>query len=104
MSTQRISAGQTPPEATAWQPYPSADGPGIYVDVDTRAGKFSSTPIYVTSLGGREKHWVTAGATSIYNATATGFRVYVRRLNGAALTPDEARSLKWHINWYGIEG
>jgi len=36
--------------------------------------------------------------------TPTGFRVYVRWSDGSALTPAQANSLQWHINWLGVEG
>jgi hypothetical protein len=42
MATQRIASGQTPPGATAWQVYSAT---GIFVDIDTTAGKFSSAPV-----------------------------------------------------------
>jgi hypothetical protein len=102
MATQRIASGKTTPGSTAWQPYIGAT-PGIYVDVNTSAGKFSAPPVYITSLGGNSGNWQTTGATSIYQATATGFRVYVRWANGAALTPATANSYQWHINWIGME-
>lgn len=73
------------------------------VDVNTSAGKFSATPSYVTSLGGNNRHWATTGGTSVYLETATGFRVYVRWSDGAALTPAMANSYQWHINWIGME-
>jgi len=101
MSTQRIASGQTPKGTTAWQVYSPN---GIFVDVNTTTGKFASTPVYVTSIGGDSSHWATAGATSIYNATATGFRVYVKWIDNGSLTPAQANSLGWYINWYGIEG
>jgi hypothetical protein len=108
MATQRIASGQTPPGATAWQPYPA--GNGIFVDVNTTSGKFSSAPAYVTSIGGVSSHWNTTGASSVYGPnvvgtlpTATGFRVYIRWADGAALTPAQANGFKWHINWIGME-
>jgi hypothetical protein len=106
MATQRIASGQTPQGATAWQVYSPS---GIMVDIDTSAGKFSSVPVYITSIGGRTRHWSTTGASSIYptppalHATATGFRVYVRWANGGPLTPAMAISYGWHINWIGME-
>ncbi len=107
MATHRIASGQTKPGGTAWTVY-TADG--IYVDVDTTSGKFTSVPAYVTSLGGTSSHWATTGATSIYGPnvidtlpTATGFRVYVRWANGGNLTPAQANGFKWHINWIGME-
>jgi hypothetical protein len=96
----RIASGQTPPGATAWQVYSPT---GILLDVDTRAGNFAAVPVYVASLGGSSSHWSTTGATSIYNAAPTGFRVYVRWADGSALTPAQANQLQWHINWIGME-
>ncbi|MGB8190774.1 MAG: hypothetical protein WCF67_02590 [Chitinophagaceae bacterium] len=101
MTTQRIASGQTPQGRTAWQVY-SANG--IFLDVDTRSGKFSSAPVYLTSIGGTSSHWSTTGATSIYLPTATGFRIYVRWVDAASLTPATANAFGWHINWIGIEG
>src|ERR1051325_1445984 len=100
MATQRIASGQTPPGATAWQPYVGGTN-GIYVDINTTAGKFSATPVYITSIGGKTNHWATTGATSIYpippatSPTATGFRVYVRYIDGSAITPATANSYGW---------
>jgi hypothetical protein len=95
-------SGSTTPGATNWQPYPG--NTGIYLDVDTRAGKFTTTPKYFTSLGGASSHWATTGVTSIYTPSPTGFRVYVRWSDGSTLTPAQANSLQWHVNWLGVEG
>lgn len=100
MATHRIASGKTTPGATAWQVYSPN---GIFVDVNTSAGKFPAAPVYVTSIGGISSHWATTGATSVYSATATGFRVYVRWVDGSPLTPAQANSLQWHINWIGME-
>jgi hypothetical protein len=100
-SKTRIASGRTMPGATAWQQYPG--GAGIYVDVDTSAAQLTITPVYVTSLGGNSSHWATTGASSVYQATATGFRVYVRWDDGGPLTPATAHGFQWHINWIGME-
>ena len=97
----KIASGSTTPGSTNWQPY--AGNTGIYLDVDTSAGKFTTTPKYITSLGGNSSHWATTGATAIYTPSPTGFRVFVRWSNGSALTPAQANSFQWHINWLGIE-
>jgi phage baseplate assembly protein gpV len=94
-------SGSTTPGSTNWQPYPG--NTGIYLDVDTGAGKFTSTPKYFTSLGGNSSHWATTGVTSIYTPSPTGFRVYVRWTDGSTLTPAQANSLQWHVNWLGVE-
>src|SRR5258705_3852714 len=99
MAVIRIGSGQTRAGSTSWLVY----GPsGIYVDVNTSSAGFTTTPVYVTSIGGNSSHWSTTGATSIYNATATGFRVYVRWVDGAPLTPATANGFQWRINWLGI--
>ena len=100
MSNQRIASGKTPQGSTAWLQYTSN---GIYVDVNTSAGNFSTTPVYITSIGGTSSHWATTGATSIYFPTATGFRVYVKWSDSSPLTVEQANTYGWHINWIGIE-
>src|SRR5262245_49484797 len=103
MSTTRIASGRTLPGSTAWQQ--STGGEGIFVDVDTTAAHLTGTPVYVTSLGGNNSNWNTTGATSVYNATATGFRVHVRWSVGGPLTPADANQdpWLWHINWIAID-
>jgi hypothetical protein len=95
-----IAKGSTPVGNTAWQQY--FDGQGVFVDVDTSSAGAKTTPIYITSLGGRNAHWGTIGATSIYFPTPTGFRVYVQWSAGGALTPATANELGWHINWIAV--
>ncbi len=100
MSTTRIASGRTTPGSTAWQVYSPT---GIFLDVNTTAGKLTGTPVYVTSIGGNSSHWATTGATSIYSATATGFRVYVKWSDNNPLTPATANGFQWHINWIAME-
>jgi hypothetical protein len=95
-----MARGSTPVGNTAWQQYP--DGEGVFVDVDTSSAGFTTTPIYITSLGGLSQHWGTTGATSIYQPTPTGFRVYVRWSGGGPLTPALANQQEWHINWIAV--
>jgi len=97
MATSIIASGRTEPGATNWQVYSPT---GIFVDVDTSSAGFRIGAIYVTSLGGNSSHWATTGGTSIYTPTATGFRVYVRWVDGGPLTPAQANQLGWHINWH----
>ena len=98
----KIAAGSTTPGSTGWQPY--SGNTGIYLDVDTSAAKFNATPRYFVTMGGNSSHWSTTGATSIYNATPTGFRIYVRWSDGSSLTPAQANGFQWHVNWLGVEG
>ncbi|MCY1014192.1 S8 family peptidase [Pyxidicoccus sp. MSG2] len=88
-----LCTGQTAQGATNWQVYTADD---VYLDVNTAACGFASTPLYFTSLGGTSSHWVALGATAIYIPTATGFRVYVR---SPGITPALANQLGWHLNW-----
>jgi hypothetical protein len=101
-----IARGSTPVGNTAWQQYfdPGAGlfEQGVFVDVDTSSGGFTTTPIYITSIGGSSSHWGTTGATSIYTPTPTGFRVYVRFSTGQPITPALANQLGWHINWIAV--
>ena len=93
-----MAAGSTTPGATDWVQYKSNS---LYLDVDTSSAGFTETPIYITSLGGSGNHCLTTGATSIYRATPTGFRVYVF-YEGGVVTPAQANTWKWHIQWQGI--
>jgi len=102
-----IARGSTPVGNTPWQQYSSSPGDpfggeGVFVDVDTSSAGFTTTPIYITSLGGNSHHWATTGATSIYYPTPTGFRVFVRFPNGGSLTPAVANQFGWHINWIAV--
>jgi hypothetical protein len=97
-----IASGRTPPGNTNWQLYRDTT-PGIFVDVNTSAAGFSNTPVYVTSLGGNIGHWATTGGSSVYQETPAGFRVYVRWSNSNSITPAQANSWQWHINWIGIQ-
>jgi len=94
-----VNAGSTSSGATNWKQYTSSS---IYVDVDTSAAGFTSTPRYFTSLGGNGYHWLAIGINAIYAATPTGFRLYLRSLDGAALTPANANSRGWYVQWLGV--
>jgi hypothetical protein len=100
MATTRIASGMTSP-GLGWQQYPG--GAGVFIDVDTGSGKFSTTPAYVTSLGGGSSHWATTGGTSVYLPTPTGFRIYVRWADGSPLSPANAATFGWHVKWIGME-
>jgi hypothetical protein len=96
----KIAGGQTAP-GVGWQAY--ASGAGVYIDVDTSAAGFTTTPTYVTSLGGTALHWNTTGGSSVYSPTPTMFRIYVRWADGAALNPPIANQWGWHVLWIGIQ-
>lgn len=88
-------SGATSPTATAWQVY---DAQSVYTDVNTSACGFTATPRYVPSLGGSFGHWRTTGATSVYSATPTGFRIYLYS-DAGAITPAAASANGWHLSW-----
>ena len=102
---QKFFAGRTTPSATAWQNY--SNGTGVFVDIDTRSGNFSTAPVYLASLGGISHHWATTGGSSIYpipnGNPLTGFRIYVRWADGKPMSKDDAYAHGWFINWMGIE-
>ena len=98
----RICCGKTPEGTTNWQPY-SGGTRGIYVDVDTSACGFRSTPFYLVNMHGNSYNWETTGGSSAYQRTATGFRIYVRFSDGReGLTPAFANQKKWHIQWLAL--
>ena len=97
--TTDTNAGSTPKGATNWI---ASGGNAIYVDVDTSAAGFASTPRYFTSLGGNTNHLLAQGITAIYSPTPNGFRIYLRNSDGSALTPAIANSYQWHVQWLGV--
>jgi hypothetical protein len=107
LTVAKFASGKTEPGATKWQRDTKIVGDGVYVDVDTSAAGFVQTPIYVTSIGGDSYHWAVTGASAVYQATPTGFRVSIRWEKGfwddKTLTPEFANTNKWHINWIAFE-
>jgi hypothetical protein len=97
-----IGYGSTVPGATAWRAY---NKNSLLVDIDTSAAGFTTTPLYFTSLGGRSRHWEAQGGSAIYQATATGFRIYIQPTNresSTPYTPEKANELQWHVQWFGV--
>jgi hypothetical protein len=94
-----IAAGRTQPGA-GWKQYINT---GVYIDVDTAGYHFTTTPVYVTSLHGREAHWGTTGGSSVYIPTPTGFRVYIRWWNNNPMTVSQVQNAGWYIEWIGTE-
>ncbi len=101
---KKIVCGQTLYGATAWI---STLNNVVQVDISTTddgtpfgTPLFTSAPVYITSLGGRENH-LTTGATNIYNQTNVGFRVRIQYLGGFT-NPAEVNSWGWHIQWCAI--
>jgi hypothetical protein len=90
--TLDLCTGSSAPGA-GWVQYGNGS---VYLDVDTSRCGRTVTPLYLTSLGGSSSHYGATGATSIYKATPTGFRVY---LTQSGLTAALATSRGYQINW-----
>ncbi|WP_424530537.1 hypothetical protein ACOZ38_12520 [Sphaerisporangium viridialbum] len=97
-SAIQIGAGRTDP-GVGWVAYNTN---GISLDVDTSSANFAGTPVYLISLGGIDKHFQLTGANAVYGATAKSFRVYLRYSDWASLTPADAKTRGWFVNWVGV--
>jgi hypothetical protein len=95
-----IWAGRT---GTTWEAYTGADGPGIWMRVNTREANFPADSLvdHVCSLNGSQVQWLTTGGSCIYDDTYEGFTVYVRRSDGESVTPAQASEWNWSISWFG---
>ena len=101
----KIASGKT--ASDSWVDYTDLRE-GIYIDVDTSAAKFKSTPVYTVALEGNGPMRLTCGLGSLYNVTPTGFRVYLTwAINLSTLpyplTSTYATEHNWHIKWIGVE-
>ena len=99
----KIVSGQTPRGATKWAYY-NQDHITLVVEVDTSAAKFSSTPVYIASLGGDSGHWEASGAASSYTPTSSKFNVYISFVDHRRIEIEAIKKLNWYINWIGMEG
>ncbi|WP_030679115.1 hypothetical protein [Streptomyces rimosus] len=102
MQNGKFLSGRTAP-GEGWQDYPDRNGNGVYIDVDTSEGGFTDTPAYIAALTGDDRMWMTTGGNTVYNATPTGFRVYVRRVDRQHIDPAYAAKNGWHIAWIAAE-
>jgi hypothetical protein len=53
-------------------------------------------PLVFTTLSGDRSHWYTTGASSIYDADRTGFKIFLSR---SGVTPSFAADNGWHVHW-----
>lgn len=82
--------------ANDWKDYEGSED-GIYVDVTfPETIQFTNPPFVSTHLTCSTHCWTTEGATSVYNLTNTGFRVYIRQdgINAA-----RAQTMQWKLNF-----
>lgn len=117
-----ISAGETPvPSAfmqlwQLWQPGGAADPLGVYLNVDTSAANFHTTPSYVAHIAGTRTWTLASGLpglllpfVSAVNATTTGFTVQAYLQSTLALSDSTQwvflanDVLQWQVMWMGIE-
>ena len=119
---QKTQIGQGVTSPSDWQDYvldgSGFDYDGVYVDINTSACGFTSTPHYIVTLesvndvprAGSGK-WEVSGYNAIYNATPEGFRVYARWTDGELnrdgtysrqLTADQAEEFRYVIRWTAI--
>ncbi|WP_298419223.1 T9SS type A sorting domain-containing protein [uncultured Kordia sp.] len=110
-----VAQGVTAP--SDWIDYNGGVG-GIYVDVNTSACGFTQTPHYLVTLESTTNsgyHWYINGVPSIYSATPTGFRVYLRWADHPSDNPtigglnfpnplraSTAQNRSWVIRWTAI--
>ena len=78
-----------------------AYGNNVYVDVDMSACGFVRIPNVVTSVEGSSHHWMVSGASSVYNTTPTGFRIYLHN-ESASASRDALNGLNWNIEWMAV--
>ena len=98
MQKPTLCSCQTPAGSTNWQ----ANGSNsLYLDVNTAACGFTTTPRYLTALNG-SNHGTILGVNALYQPTPTGFRVYVRNNDGSALTPAAANGWGWSLTWRAV--
>ena len=91
-------AGQTTDDSANWTPYAGAGpGNGISTNVDMTGCGLTSAPVV---LSGLSNAWTATGGSAPYEATSTGFEMYVR---SAGISPVLASQSKWHANWLATE-
>jgi len=90
----RVCAGTTGRSTTNWINY-SSDG--LRYDVDIKHCGFTKTPTITTSLEGTSNHWTASGTSSIYNASPSGFTMYLRHTARSG-----AKSRKWNVEWIAV--
>jgi len=93
MEKRKIVAGKTSPDD--WKSY-NGTNTGYYVEVKFEIPR-EEVPIVLTSLHGTGCHWMTSGASSVYNLTNEGFSIYVCYPSGISL--DGMIGYKWHIQY-----
>jgi hypothetical protein len=80
------------------------DGGGQYIDVDTTSSNFIlKVPTYVVSITTTDLDWKQTAqwvVGTIFNPTASGFRVYLNNAHNDTVLDGD----KWRVNYIGYEG
>lgn len=101
LSDGHICGGTTDAASSVWKTWDAHGSNGLYMDVDTsKCNLQDAKPRYLTSVGGESAHWQLVGVNSIYDSSATKFRVNLWHptLRGRYLLYFAAR-YRWSINW-----
>jgi hypothetical protein len=124
----RVHAGSTPAGGTVWRLWtlgPASDILGVETNVDTSAGGFVVVPRYTAQIAGLRGFLqplgfrLLDGFARVTAPKATGFLLQVLLPQGLgfgmeplnpvsvmdpALPELVGSTLKWHVNWLGVEG
>ncbi|MEM9320461.1 MAG: hypothetical protein AAGA70_15870 [Pseudomonadota bacterium] len=95
----RIAAGTTEGQESTWQRYSTNEA---VIRVDTSDVGFQTTPVYLPSLGGDGGHWMVEGTSSVYQASPTGFDVYIRWTDRSVDVLQMTTERNLTINWVAI--
>jgi hypothetical protein len=98
--------GGTAADAEDWKEWKQFGSAGIYVDVDTSSCHFDeTTPRYTSTVHGDSAHWQLTGVNSIYEPTATGFRLYAYHpvMRGSFMM-FFAKKYSWRVSWMADSG
>jgi len=99
----RMVCGESSP--ANWEQYveygiPQPDELTTYID--TSSAGFTNVVAYISALKGTAGIWRTTGGDAIYEQSATGFRVYVDDYNPTEMTPAQALTWGWRVQWCGV--
>jgi hypothetical protein len=97
-SESRLDSGYSTDDWTAYETNKDTSDKALFISVDTTASKLQGTPAYVTSITGSSHHWMVTGGGSVYDATSTGFKVYLDK----AASPADAKKYNWRVNYLAV--
>jgi hypothetical protein len=92
-----VFAGKT--TCKDWIDYGRYDNMSYYVVVKFEK-PLERVPYIVTSIHGTGCHWLVNGPSSVYDVSTTGFKVYIRVVEGT-ITMEQMQEYNWHIVYLG---